>query len=232
MRGQIDLRAWPVRSCEQDLPARDAVQAKLEARRLLAIKALLLLACACAVLSARLISPALGKRVGSAAGGFDLRYPGAWKTDWRTPWGAGISEEEVRFGQPCKAFFLRLDWRDFEMLYGSRFGRPPGAGWRDDEAGMLTAVAAWFGGDDARRQTEAERLQLGARPAVVIVSRRGQEWSVVAVAPGEDLALLGVQAPTSGDLDRVWKQWKAMVAAVRLAEPEHARAGDIEATGP
>ncbi len=53
----------------------------------------------------------------------------------------------------------------------------------------------------------------------MIASRRADRWFALVVAPGQDLAIAGVSAPTARDLDRVWRRWKAMVAAAAPPDP-------------
>ncbi len=114
---------------------------------------------------------------------------------------------------------MRFTFDGFAKFYRGITCRSLDQGWNNDTAAVLSAVAAVMRMDATQEPRVIGGLRIGGRPAAMLVSRFNGRWGAVAVAPAGDLALAGLFAPTARDLERVWRQWTAMLAAARLFEP-------------
>ncbi len=193
-------------------------------RGLFAVKAIVLLVLAVGALLGSRLPVALSRSVVARQAGVELPCPAGWGAEWTTALGAFVSEKAgrqrgARRRETCNAFVMRLSFEDYAELHHLATRRSLGRGWHDDEAGVVSAVAAHFNMDAGRDSGSADRVWIADRPAAMVVSRCRGRWAAVVVAPAEDLILAGVCAPTARDLERVWTQWMAMIAGVRLPEP-------------
>ncbi len=219
MSRQVVLEVGSLRSHAEG-PTR---RIRLSGRGLLAVKALALAALAAAALSGRLIPPGLPGSTVARCAGVEMRWPAGWRPGW-TGWGVHVREAAARARgrrgrEPCEALVMRLPFGQFEELHRLTTARVLADGWQSDEAAVLSAAAAFFHMDPRRQPLYVERVRVGDRPAVMAVSRRRSDWAALAVAPADDLVIAGLCAPTIRDLERVWRQWMAVLAAARLPEP-------------
>ncbi len=213
--GKVSLRVSSLRAGEESEPSRRS--AALGERPLAALKLGLLAAGAAAMLLAAGHRPPLLRSVASPAAGVELRYPAGWHADWSASCAVAAWEQPPgAVAKGCRVFLMRLSWPAFEDLHYLLLHRAPPAGWREQNSGILAAAAACFGAASLWECPPAEHVALGGRPAEMLLSRCGGDWTALVVAPGEDLVLAGFSAPTAKDLRRVWKAWLAMIADARL----------------
>ncbi len=212
MSGRVALRAFRLRAGAEELPEHRSGAARGETR-LLVVKGAVLLACGLAAWWPALVPLRLDRPVGSSSAEFELRCPQDWRAWWCDS-GMSILEPPAPGN---RAFLLRLSWEDFEGFYRLAVKRSLEPGWREQESSVLAAVAEVF--HMRMPCAEADSMTLGGKPARVMVSQDRDGWTAVAVAPGEDLALFGLQSRTDADLRRAWPLWTAMTRTIRLYDP-------------